>query len=211
MSDSDFKRSETSSSQSLSNSSSDAFSGELFVRVVPELINSGGAFCSISIENTGKGYLTSDEWKTELQALSSDAEAAANTVVIDVCVPFACPTPACRLASSYRQVRNRNEVALGHFKGAIDPFTASFSEFPSWVQKHSSELKHKKVLLYCTGGIRCEKASAYVRNQLGDCSQVFHLQGGIHKYLDAHGECQILYFAPVHRPLTLPNRVCCRC
>ena len=86
------------------------------------------------------------------------------------------------------QVRNRNEVALGHFKGAIDPFTASFSEFPTWVQKHSSELKDKKVLLYCTGGIRCEKASAYVRKQLGDSSQVYHLQGGIHKYLDAHGE-----------------------
>ncbi len=84
MLDSDFKRSEASSSQSAFNSSSDAFSGELFVRVVPELINSGGAFCSISIDNTGKGYLTSDEWKMELQKLSSDSEAASNTVVIDV-------------------------------------------------------------------------------------------------------------------------------
>ena len=91
-------------------------------------------------------------------------------------------------ASPYVQVRNRNEVALGHFKGAVDPFTASFSEFPTWVRKHSSELKDKKVLLYCTGGIRCEKASAYVRNELGQSSNVYHLQGGIHKYLDAHGD-----------------------
>jgi hypothetical protein len=83
MSDSDFKRSEASS-QSASHSSSDAFSGELFVRVVAELINSGGAFCSISIENTGKGYLTSDEWKLEMQKVLSDSDAAANTVVIDV-------------------------------------------------------------------------------------------------------------------------------
>lgn len=88
-------------------------------------------------------------------------------------------------------MRNRNEVALGRFKGAIDPFTASFSEFPTWVRKHSSELKDKKVLLYCTGGIRCEKASAYVRSELGHSSQVYHLQGGIHKYLDAHGERNI--------------------
>jgi hypothetical protein len=85
MTDSDFKRSEALVSESASHSSSDAFSGEIFVRVVAELINSGGAFQSISIENTGKGYLTSDEWKSEMQKLSSDAEAAANTVVIDVC------------------------------------------------------------------------------------------------------------------------------
>ena len=93
MTDSDFKRSETSSQVS-SSSSSDAFSGELFVRVVPELINSGGTFSSISIENTGKGYLTSDEWKLELQRLSSDAEAASNTVVIDVCLLFGPPPPS---------------------------------------------------------------------------------------------------------------------
>jgi hypothetical protein len=84
MSDSDFKRSEVSASHSAANVCSDAFSGEIFVRVVPELINSGGAFCNISIENTGKGYLTSEEWKLELQKLSADSDAAANTVVIDV-------------------------------------------------------------------------------------------------------------------------------
>jgi UPF0176 protein len=106
------------------------------------------------------------------------------------------------------QVRNRNEVALGHFKGAIDPFTASFSEFPTWVQRHSSELKDKKVLLYCTGGIRCEKASAYVRKQLGDSSQVYHLQGGIHKYLDAHGEINTFFCVLAALSLMRTNRRC---
>jgi hypothetical protein len=95
MSDSDFKRSEAS--QSAVNSCSDAFSGELFVRVVPELINSGGAFCGISIENTGKGYLTSEEWKMELQKLSLDSEAAANTVVIDVCMACQLFSPSIRI------------------------------------------------------------------------------------------------------------------
>ena len=112
----------------------------------------------------------------------------------------------------FTQVRNRNEVALGRFKGAIDPFTASFSEFPTWVRKHSSELKDKKVLLYCTGGIRCEKASAYVRNQLGDSSQVYHLQGGIHKYLDAHGKLTQPSFRPIRCiAFNLLKRTRCRC
>ena len=115
MTDSDFKRSETSSSQVSSSSSSDAFSGELFVRVVPELINSGGTFSSISIENTGKGYLTSDEWKLELQRLSSDAEAASNTVVIDVCL-LSVPPPTlhhhltmyrCATATKWRWVTSK--------------------------------------------------------------------------------------------------------
>jgi hypothetical protein len=92
MHDSDFKRSEVNSSH-LNSISSDAFSGELFVRVVPELINSGGAFSNISIESTGKGYLTSDEWKSELQQLSSDPQAEANTVVIDVSSPPPPPLP----------------------------------------------------------------------------------------------------------------------
>jgi hypothetical protein len=92
MTDSDFKRSDALSSQSSSHSSSDAFSGELFVRVVPELINSGGAFRTISIENTGKGYLTSDEWKIEMQKILSDSEAAAKTIVIDVYMLVSCPS-----------------------------------------------------------------------------------------------------------------------
>ena len=68
--------------------------------------------------------------------------------------------------------------------GAVDPRTNCFAEFPAWVTKHGADLAGKRVLLYCTGGVRCEKASAVVR-AMGVAKEVFHLQGGIHKYLDA--------------------------
>lgn len=78
--------------------------------------------------------------------------------------------------------RNGYEVSLGTFEGAIDPGTASFREFPDWVEEHRAELDGKKVAMFCTGGIRCEKATAYVKS-LG-IEDVFHLKGGILKYLE---------------------------
>ena len=78
--------------------------------------------------------------------------------------------------------RNGYEVALGTFRGALDPDTTSFREFPKWVEEHRAELDGKKVAMFCTGGIRCEKATAYVKS-LG-VEQVFHLKGGILKYLE---------------------------
>ncbi|TPN54677.1 rhodanese-related sulfurtransferase [Mesorhizobium sp. B1-1-4] len=78
--------------------------------------------------------------------------------------------------------RNAYEVSIGTFKGAIDPATASFREFPAWVEEHRAELEGRKVAMFCTGGIRCEKATAYVRS-LG-LEEVFHLKGGILKYLE---------------------------
>lgn len=78
--------------------------------------------------------------------------------------------------------RNGYEVALGTFRGAVDPGTASFREFPKWVEEHRAELDGRKVAMFCTGGIRCEKATAYVKS-LG-IEQVFHLEGGILKYLE---------------------------
>ncbi|UCI10131.1 rhodanese-related sulfurtransferase [Mesorhizobium sp. B1-1-8] len=91
--------------------------------------------------------------------------------------------------------RNAYEVSIGTFRGAVDPATASFGEFPAWVKQHRQELEGRKVAMFCTGGIRCEKATAYVKS-LG-FSQVFHLKGGILKYLEEvpaeeslwHGEC----------------------
>lgn len=83
-------------------------------------------------------------------------------------------------------VRNDYEVAIGTFKSAIDPKTATFSEFPEWVQQQSEPggvLQGKrKVAMFCTGGIRCEKSTAYLRSQGFD--EVYHLQGGILKYLE---------------------------
>lgn len=78
--------------------------------------------------------------------------------------------------------RNAYEVSIGTFRGAVDPKTASFREFPAWVEEHRSELEGRKVAMFCTGGIRCEKATAYVRS-LG-FQDVYHLKGGILKYLE---------------------------
>jgi UPF0176 protein len=78
--------------------------------------------------------------------------------------------------------RNDYEVTLGSFARAIDPRTTSFRDFPDWIARHRGELAGKKVAMFCTGGIRCEKATAYVRS-LG-IEDVFHLKGGILKYLE---------------------------
>lgn len=84
--------------------------------------------------------------------------------------------------------RNDYEVELGTFEGAIDPETTSFREFPDYAQKQLVPGKTKKVAMFCTGGIRCEKATAYVK-KLG-FDEVYHLQGGILKYLEEVDEYQ---------------------
>lgn len=78
--------------------------------------------------------------------------------------------------------RNDYEVAIGSFQGALDPRTKTFREFPEFVEKNLDPAKHPKVAMYCTGGIRCEKASAYLLSK--GFSQVYHLRGGILKYLE---------------------------
>ncbi|ESZ41478.1 rhodanese-related sulfurtransferase [Mesorhizobium sp. M0924] len=78
--------------------------------------------------------------------------------------------------------RNAYEVSIGTFEGAVDPRTSSFREFPAWVEKHRDQLDGRKVAMFCTGGIRCEKATAYVKS-LG-FEDVFHLKGGILRYLE---------------------------
>lgn len=91
--------------------------------------------------------------------------------------------------------RNDYEVSIGTFEGAIDPQTKSFREFPEYVKAHYDPAKHKKVAMFCTGGIRCEKASSYMLQQGFD--EVFHLKGGILKYFEEvpleqsrwNGEC----------------------
>jgi UPF0176 protein len=78
--------------------------------------------------------------------------------------------------------RNQYEVGVGSFRGAQNPETASFREFPAYVQQHLDPAKHQKVALFCTGGIRCEKASAFLLKQ--GFQEVYHLKGGILKYLE---------------------------
>ncbi|MFO7725261.1 MAG: rhodanese-related sulfurtransferase [Oceanipulchritudo sp.] len=78
--------------------------------------------------------------------------------------------------------RNEYEVRIGRFKGAVDPETASFRDFPAWARENLPDDRHQPIAMYCTGGIRCEKASSLVR-QMG-YEQVYHLKGGILKYLE---------------------------
>lgn len=78
--------------------------------------------------------------------------------------------------------RNDYEYEIGTFKNAIDPRTDTFREFPDYVTKHCDPSKHKKVAMFCTGGIRCEKASSFMLQQ--GFEEVFHLKGGILKYLE---------------------------
>jgi UPF0176 protein len=82
--------------------------------------------------------------------------------------------------------RNAYEVAVGSFEGAIDPGTASFREFPEWVERELrplvAERQPKAIAMFCTGGIRCEKSTAYLLQQ--GFEGVHHLQGGILKYLE---------------------------
>jgi UPF0176 protein len=78
--------------------------------------------------------------------------------------------------------RNNYEVEFGTFKGAINPNLETFGEFPDYVKAQLSPEKHQKVAMFCTGGIRCEKASAYMLSQ--GFSEVYHLKGGILKYIE---------------------------
>ena len=78
--------------------------------------------------------------------------------------------------------RNDYEVAIGTFKNAINPNTTTFREFPQWAADNLDKTKHKKVAMFCTGGIRCEKSTAFLKEQGFD--EVYHLDGGILKYLE---------------------------
>jgi UPF0176 protein len=99
-------------------------------------------------------YVAPSEWN----ALISDPE----TILIDT--------------------RNDYETAIGIFKGAVDPQTKTFREFPDWVRQNPGLHNKPKIAMYCTGGIRCEKATAFMKEQGFD--EVFHLKGGILKYLE---------------------------
>ncbi|KKC99307.1 MULTISPECIES: rhodanese-related sulfurtransferase [Photobacterium] len=93
--------------------------------------------------------------------------------------------------------RNDYEIEVGTFKHAVNPKTETFREFPDYVKENLDPAKHKKVAMFCTGGIRCEKSTAYLKEQGFD--EVYHLEGGILKYLEEvpaeeslwEGECYV--------------------
>jgi UPF0176 protein len=84
--------------------------------------------------------------------------------------------------------RNDYEVAIGTFEGAIDPKTESFGDFPAWWEANSQRFHNKKIAMFCTGGIRCEKSTNYLIGQ--GVEDVFHLKGGILKYLEEVPEAE---------------------
>jgi UPF0176 protein len=91
--------------------------------------------------------------------------------------------------------RNAFEVAIGTFEGAVDPAIASFGQFKRFVARHLDPSKHRRIAMFCTGGIRCEKASSYLLSR--GFAEVYHLKGGILNYLESvpesdsrwRGEC----------------------
>ena len=91
--------------------------------------------------------------------------------------------------------RNDYESAIGSFRNALHPNTGSFRDFPAYAREHLDPKKHRKIAMFCTGGIRCEKSTAFLREQGFD--EVYHLKGGILNYLAKvpqsdskwHGEC----------------------
>ena len=135
---------------------------DLFIKPVKEIINTGGL---IEVPNAGEGgtHLTPQEFHAKLVA-GQQMKSKKETVVLDI--------------------RNHTEYMVGHFESAIDPNLRTFAEFPKYLEKKAEELKNKTVLMYCTGGIRCEKASFHLKKSGVD--DVYQLQGGVHKYLEAY-------------------------
>jgi UPF0176 protein len=122
------------------------------VRLKKEIVTIG--IPGVDPNKTGGTYVEAEDWN----ALIADPD----TLVIDT--------------------RNDYEVKIGTFKNAVDPQTKSFGAFPAWVEKNLHDQKRRRVAMFCTGGIRCEKASAYMK-QAG-FEEVYHLKGGILKYLE---------------------------
>lgn len=87
--------------------------------------------------------------------------------------------------------RNDYEVGIGSFAGAVDPQTKSFGEFPAWWADNKDRFHNKRIAMFCTGGIRCEKSTNYLLSQ--GVAEVFHLQGGILKYLEEVPQDQSLW------------------
>ncbi len=115
--------------------------------------------------------------------------------------------------------RNDYEVAIGTFDGAIDPGTESFRDFPAWWEKNAERFHNKRIAMFCTGGIRCEKSTGYLVQQ--GVPEVYHLKGGILKYLEEvphdeslwRGECFVFdeRVSVGHGLQQGPHRLCRAC
>ncbi len=125
--------------------------GRLKIKIKPEIVTFGAPEAD-RLQRVGR-YVKPEDW----DALIGDPD----VILIDA--------------------RNTYEIAVGSFAGARDPGTRSFSEFPAFVERELGGDKHKRIAMFCTGGIRCEKASSYLLSQ--GFVEVYQLQGGILNYL----------------------------
>jgi UPF0176 protein len=115
--------------------------------------------------------------------------------------------------------RNEYEVAIGTFQGAVDPATTSFRDFPEWWARNKDRFHNKRIAMFCTGGIRCEKSTAFLKAQ--GVEEVYHLKGGILKYLEEVPEGESLWdggcfvfderVAVGHGLRELPHELCRAC
>ncbi|XP_051017577.1 thiosulfate sulfurtransferase/rhodanese-like domain-containing protein 2 [Acomys russatus] len=136
---------------------------ELRVGVFEEIVPMGISPRQVSYKNHGT-HLSPGEFHKEIEKLLSQAsQEQGDTILLDC--------------------RNFYESKIGRFQGCLAPDIRKFSYFPSYVDRNLDLFRQKRVLMYCTGGIRCERASAYLRAK-GVCKEVFQLKGGIHKYLE---------------------------
>lgn len=136
---------------------------ELRVGVFEEIVPMGISPSQVSYKNPGI-HLSPGEFHKEIEKFLSQAnQEQGDTILLDC--------------------RNFYESKIGRFQGCLAPDIRKFSYFPSYVDKNLDIFRQKRVLMYCTGGIRCERGSAYLRAK-GVCKEVFQLKGGIHKYLE---------------------------
>uniref|UniRef100_A0A8B9PG04 Thiosulfate sulfurtransferase/rhodanese-like domain-containing protein 2 n=2 Tax=Apteryx TaxID=8821 RepID=A0A8B9PG04_APTOW len=136
---------------------------DLRVGVFEEIVPMGIDPKKVSYKETGI-HLSPQEFHREVeQYLSQANQGQSDTILLDC--------------------RNFYESKIGHFQGCLAPDIRKFSYFPSYVDENLELFKNKRVLMYCTGGIRCERGSAYLRSK-AVCREVYQLKGGIHKYLE---------------------------
>nr|XP_002708210.2 thiosulfate sulfurtransferase/rhodanese-like domain-containing protein 2 [Oryctolagus cuniculus] len=136
---------------------------ELRVGVFEEIVPMGISPDKTSYKKPGI-HLSPSEFHKEVEKFLSQAnQEQSDTILLDC--------------------RNFYESKIGRFQGCLAPDIRKFSYFPDYVDKNLDVFREKKVLMYCTGGIRCERGSAYLKAK-GVCKEVFQLKGGIHKYLE---------------------------
>ncbi|XP_015705448.1 thiosulfate sulfurtransferase/rhodanese-like domain-containing protein 2 [Coturnix japonica] len=136
---------------------------DLRVGVFKEIVPLGIDPKEVSYKETGI-HLTPQEFHREVEHyLSQSSQGQSDTILLDC--------------------RNFYESKIGRFQGCLAPDIRKFSYFPSYVDENLKLFKNKRVLMYCTGGIRCERGSAYLRSK-AVCKEVYQLKGGIHKYLE---------------------------